>query len=327
MLPAALAAGEAAATDHVFLSSLASHAHRQLATDLRRSRRRAALWALLRSRAAWRHWERAATTAPDWLDVDADAPPHVVMRGRSASTSPAAKPAGAADVQHHGHGGPAGLIDRVGAAGPDDRPDAHSGPRRGSRRRPHPRRGAGPAFADHDRLLPECALVVCHGGLGTVLRALAHGVPMLILPLGRVRRSTPAASRRSALTSRCPRYVAAAHPICAGRASRRRVIRAAAVAAGRRIAAAHPPNSRRSPRSARPLNCWRHAAAPERRLGSPPYAAERLADHARRLGLRACQGVLRGDRWSTAMDVEETAFFQANEWSSCSGAASAWPPT
>jgi UDP:flavonoid glycosyltransferase YjiC (YdhE family) len=40
-------------------------------------------------------------------------------------------------------------------------------------------------FADHDELLPGCAAVVTHGGLGTTLRALAHGVPLLLLPLGR----------------------------------------------------------------------------------------------------------------------------------------------
>jgi len=41
------------------------------------------------------------------------------------------------------------------------------------------------AFADHDELLRECAAVITHGGLGTTLRALAHGVPQLLLPLGR----------------------------------------------------------------------------------------------------------------------------------------------
>ena len=40
-------------------------------------------------------------------------------------------------------------------------------------------------YADHDRLLPRCAAVVTHGGLGTTLRALAHGKPLLLLPLGR----------------------------------------------------------------------------------------------------------------------------------------------
>jgi UDP:flavonoid glycosyltransferase YjiC (YdhE family) len=40
-------------------------------------------------------------------------------------------------------------------------------------------------FGDHDRLMPTCAAVVGHGGLGTMLRALAHGLPQLLLPLGR----------------------------------------------------------------------------------------------------------------------------------------------
>jgi hypothetical protein len=40
-------------------------------------------------------------------------------------------------------------------------------------------------YADHDRLLPRCAAIVTHGGLGTTLRALAHGKPLLLLPLGR----------------------------------------------------------------------------------------------------------------------------------------------
>ncbi|MGZ4387674.1 MAG: glycosyltransferase, partial [Gaiellaceae bacterium] len=37
----------------------------------------------------------------------------------------------------------------------------------------------------HRRVLPEAALVVTHAGLGTVLAALACGVPLLCLPQGR----------------------------------------------------------------------------------------------------------------------------------------------
>src|ERR1700712_3523249 len=33
-------------------------------------------------------------------------------------------------------------------------------------------------------LLPRCALVVSHGGSGSVIGALAFGVPLLILPMG-----------------------------------------------------------------------------------------------------------------------------------------------
>jgi UDP:flavonoid glycosyltransferase YjiC (YdhE family) len=32
-------------------------------------------------------------------------------------------------------------------------------------------------------LYPRCALVVCHGGSGTVLGALAHGLPLVLTPI------------------------------------------------------------------------------------------------------------------------------------------------
>jgi MGT family glycosyltransferase len=40
-------------------------------------------------------------------------------------------------------------------------------------------------FVGHDRLLAHASLVVTHAGLGTVMTALSHGVPLLCLPLGR----------------------------------------------------------------------------------------------------------------------------------------------
>ena len=40
-------------------------------------------------------------------------------------------------------------------------------------------------FVPHEAILPEAALVVAHGGTGTLLAALAAGVPVLSLPLGR----------------------------------------------------------------------------------------------------------------------------------------------
>lgn len=40
-------------------------------------------------------------------------------------------------------------------------------------------------FVPHDRLLPHASLVVSHGGLGTVMAALSHGVPVLCVPMGR----------------------------------------------------------------------------------------------------------------------------------------------
>ncbi len=39
--------------------------------------------------------------------------------------------------------------------------------------------------APHDRVMREAALVITHGGHGTVARALAYGLPMLVLPMGR----------------------------------------------------------------------------------------------------------------------------------------------
>ena len=40
-------------------------------------------------------------------------------------------------------------------------------------------------YIAHRTLLPDCALVVTHAGLGAVMAALAHGVPLLCLPMGR----------------------------------------------------------------------------------------------------------------------------------------------
>jgi UDP:flavonoid glycosyltransferase YjiC (YdhE family) len=39
-------------------------------------------------------------------------------------------------------------------------------------------------FVDQAELLGSCNLMVCHGGSGSLLGGLAHGLPMLILPLG-----------------------------------------------------------------------------------------------------------------------------------------------
>jgi UDP:flavonoid glycosyltransferase YjiC (YdhE family) len=40
-------------------------------------------------------------------------------------------------------------------------------------------------YVPHDRVLPFASLVVTHAGLGTVMTTLAHGVPMVCVPLGR----------------------------------------------------------------------------------------------------------------------------------------------
>src|ERR1019366_892197 len=38
------------------------------------------------------------------------------------------------------------------------------------------------AFADHDALMDRAALVVGHGGHGTTMRSLRHGLPMVGIP-------------------------------------------------------------------------------------------------------------------------------------------------
>lgn len=39
--------------------------------------------------------------------------------------------------------------------------------------------------ASHEAILPSAQIVVTHGGHGTVLRALRHGVPLVVMPMGR----------------------------------------------------------------------------------------------------------------------------------------------
>ena len=39
-------------------------------------------------------------------------------------------------------------------------------------------------FVPQAQVLPLCDAVICHGGSGTMLGALAHGLPLLVLPQG-----------------------------------------------------------------------------------------------------------------------------------------------
>lgn len=40
-------------------------------------------------------------------------------------------------------------------------------------------------FVPHGQVLPSCAAVVCHGGFGIVSKAMAAGVPSVVVPFGR----------------------------------------------------------------------------------------------------------------------------------------------
>jgi len=191
MLPAALAAGAATPIRTVSLVHFCyGLARRQMlraggtwTTDLptlNATRRELGLPELADGLAAWESAELVLVTAPRWFDVDLDYPHHVVHAGPLG---------GAALPPRVGRSrillsfsttvmdDQDSLIERTVAATSDLDAALTTG------------------GADHDALLPECAAVVTHGGLGTTLRALAHGVPLLMLPLGR---DQPANARRVA---------------------------------------------------------------------------------------------------------------------------------
>jgi UDP:flavonoid glycosyltransferase YjiC (YdhE family) len=139
---------------------------------------------------AWEAPERVLVTAPEWFDLESDAPPHLVHAGPLgvAVTRPAGDPRRvlltfSTTVME----GQPELIGRactaVAALGLDA--VLTLGPAVGRDEVRVPAEVEVVVWGDHDRLMPECAAVVGHGGLGTVLRALAHGVPQLVLPLGR----------------------------------------------------------------------------------------------------------------------------------------------
>jgi UDP:flavonoid glycosyltransferase YjiC (YdhE family) len=206
MLPAALAAAQATGTPTVslvhFLYGLARtqmlRAGGGWTTDLRSlaaTHRMLGLAPAADGLAAWEAPELVLVTAPEWLDLDCDAPAKVVHAG-PLGVAVRAQPRGSAELQRRRvlltfsttvmHGQTA-LIGRVceAVAGLDLDAVLTLGPTVDHDAVQVPDNVEVVAFADHDRLMPGRAAVIGHGGLGTVLRALAHGVPQLLLPLGR----------------------------------------------------------------------------------------------------------------------------------------------
>jgi UDP:flavonoid glycosyltransferase YjiC (YdhE family) len=212
---------------------------------LAQTRRTLGLAPLESGLAAWERPDLVLVTAPDWLDVDADAPPHVLHAGPLGVDVASARERSRVLMTFSTTvmAGQAALIERLGAAVAelDLHPTLTLGPAIG-RDAVHVHDAVEVLpFGDHDRLLPECALVVSHGGLGTVLRALVHGVPLLILPLGRDQAFN--ASRVEALGAgialprdASPQRIQAALGTLRSDAS----FGAAAVKAGGRIAAGRP---------------------------------------------------------------------------------------
>lgn len=206
MLPAAIAAARATGTPTVSLVHFVyGHARTQMlragggwTTDLRSLAATHRMMGLAPPRAglsAWEAPELVLVTAPRWLDIDCDAPANVVYAGPLGI---AVRPQRQA---HVGAGPPrilltfsttvmdgrAASIDRVGeaVAGLDLDAVLTLGPAVDRDTVRVPDGVEVVSLADHDRLMPDSAPVIGHGGLGTALRALAHGVPQLLLPLGR----------------------------------------------------------------------------------------------------------------------------------------------
>jgi UDP:flavonoid glycosyltransferase YjiC (YdhE family) len=170
---------------------------------------------------AWEAPELLLVTAPRWLEVEAGAPAHVVHAGPlnvdmligGVRRVEAGRPRVLLTFSTTVMEGQAALIDRVSeaVAGLDVDAVLTLGPAVDVDAVRVPEGVEVLPFAEHDHLMPGCAAVISHGGLGTVLRALAHGVPQVLLPLGRdqlfnasrveqlgagIRLSTDAAPRR-----------------------------------------------------------------------------------------------------------------------------------
>jgi UDP:flavonoid glycosyltransferase YjiC (YdhE family) len=204
MVPAAIAAARASGTPTVsvvhFLYGLARtqmlRAGGGWTTDLRSlaaTHRRLGLAPPADGVGAWEAAELLLVTAPRWLDVDSGAPANVLYAGPLGVAARPRPPDGerprvlltfSTTVMD----GQVALIERAceAVAGLEDvEPVLTLGPAiaRDAVRIPDGVTVMG--VADHDRLMPGAGAVIGHGGLGTVLRALAHGVPQLVLPLGR----------------------------------------------------------------------------------------------------------------------------------------------
>jgi UDP:flavonoid glycosyltransferase YjiC (YdhE family) len=206
MLPAAIAAAQAAGTPTAsvvhFLYGLARTRMLRTGggwtTDLRSLAATHRMLGLAPARdglAAWESAELVLVTAPGWLDVDCRAPAKVLHAGPLAVAVDAGR-RDRADAERHRvvltfsttvMRGQTALIYRVCEAvdGLDLDAVLTLGPAVDPGSVQVPDNVEVLALADHDRLMPGAAAVIGHGGLGTVLRALAHGVPQLLLPLGR----------------------------------------------------------------------------------------------------------------------------------------------
>jgi UDP:flavonoid glycosyltransferase YjiC (YdhE family) len=202
MLPAGIAGAQAAGTPTAslvhFLYGLARRVllrgGSSWTTDLRtleRTHRALGLPPPGDGLAAWEAADLLLVTAPRWLDVDVEFPPHIVHAGPlGVNAGPAARTrprrvllSFSTTVMEGQHAMIRDACEAVAATGADAILTLGPAVDAGALRLPAAIEAA--VWADHDELMRECAAVVTHGGLGTTLRALAHGVPLLMIPLGR----------------------------------------------------------------------------------------------------------------------------------------------
>jgi MGT family glycosyltransferase len=144
--------------------------------------------------AAWESVELLLVTVPRWFDLATAYPANAVhagplgvtlwsREGRSAQGRPRLLLSFSTTVMQ----GQIALIQRVCDALADQAVDAvlTTGPAVSAEAINVPCNVETVGYADHDQLLAGTDAMITHGGLGTTLRALAHGEPLLVLPLGR----------------------------------------------------------------------------------------------------------------------------------------------
>jgi UDP:flavonoid glycosyltransferase YjiC (YdhE family) len=205
MLPAGIAAGESTATPTVSLVHFpyglartqmlrGSGAWTTDRAQLNLTRGRLGLEPAADDLAAWESAELLLVTVPEWFDLATDYPANVVHAGplgvtlgreeaRTADRRALVLLSFSTTVME----GQVDLIQRVCEAltGQDLDAVLTLGPGVSAEAIDAPCNIETVPHADHDQLLPRTDAVITHGGLGTTLRALAHGKPLLLLPLGR----------------------------------------------------------------------------------------------------------------------------------------------
>jgi UDP:flavonoid glycosyltransferase YjiC (YdhE family) len=205
MLPAGIAAGESTGTPTASLVHFpyglartemlrGSGAWTTDRAQLNTTRRRLGLQPATDDLAAWESAELLLVTVPKWFDLATNYPANVVhagplgvTRGSHETRTDDGRPRILLSFSTTVMRGQVALIQRVCDALAGQAVDAvlTLGPAVSAEAIDAPSNIEAVPYADHEQLLPQTDAVITHGGLGTTLRALAHGKPLLLLPLGR----------------------------------------------------------------------------------------------------------------------------------------------